>query len=1100
MPKPSQYALVWSHASQHYELHTQGQLIQCFREGEAATFSRWLDAHTSFAFVGQNGRLSMLKEARLRGSGYWYAYQKQGRQTRKRYLGRSNQVTFARLELVAHILTNRPELSSSAPEPGTPSSEVQGMLLSSKLTPPRLPHALVERTRLLADLAAMSSYPFTLVSAAAGSGKTTLLATWVAFQKAQANSGRVQGADQAVAWLSLEELDDDPIRFWDLVIAGLRHCRLTLGEAALALLHSPQSLPLSTVLTALFHDLERNTQDIILILDDYHVISDQAICDSMSFLLTHVPSTLHVVLVGRTDPDLPLARFRVRGQVLEIRDQDLRFTDVEAAHYLREAMGLPLSEDEIATLSRRTEGWIAGLHLAALSLRKRPDHAAFVKDFAGNHRYLLDYVQQDILTPLPESLQDFLLQTSLLTRMNAALCQAVTAAPDEPACQQILEKLERTNLFVVSLDEHRHWYRYHDLFREALLARLQARQPELVPLLHIRAAHWYQAAGELREAIVHSLAAPDYPLAASLMEQAVEQFWERGEAATMARWVLLLPEQQVREHAHLLLTTALYLLSASANTAQAQRARARTEAQQLMARVETTLRSQVNQTNQEISATGADTGAAFPSGDLEAHASEEALLQRHLRLLRMYLVLYEVPSSGGYERLSSMQQVIEEELEREEEAVWQMIPLACHFILHYAIRPEGANLVPQLLSAKEQVSRSGSHYATLKVRQWLAVAAVKAGQLRLASEESQAALALIEQMKGFALLKGYFEYAQAEVSYQWNRLEEARDLLRQVVHDAATWQHLDLIGAGYGRLLLVALATGDESLAELALHELEHLMERERFGFYPDLLPTLRAQWWLAQGQVREASDWAASIVFPQGAWDSNLYYAFSVVMRVYFAERSFREAASLLERWSGHLDRPTNMEITLTYLAQSLVALYQTGKSEQAREVAARLFALTEQEGYLRVYLDEGKPMRQALSALQASARPGKDEAPAEDAPTSAPVAIARPYLLRLLAAFEQEEQKKKNALHHSLAKTPHASSVPGRVASAAPTLVEPLTGREQEVLRLLAAGASNQQIAAALLIQLSTVKKHVSNLLAKLGAESRTQAIAQARALSLL
>src|SRR5579859_2332004 len=396
MPKTPRHTLTWSDKLQHYELQTQEQPVQWFYLEDEAAFSHWLDTQTSFAFVGQAGRLSLLKEARPRGTGYWYAYHKQGRRTRKRYLGRADQVTFARLEQEAHILTNRLEPSSFSPEPGMPFSTLQGMLLSSKLTPPRLPQALVERTRLLADLDAMDSYPLTLVSAAAGSGKTTLLATWVAFQKVQANSRRARGAEGAVAWLSLEELDDDPIRFWDLVIAALRQCCTTLGETALALLHSPQSLPLSTVLTALLQDVERNTQDIILILDDYHVISDQAICDSMSFLLNHGPSTLHVALVGRADPDLPLPRFRVRGQLLEIRDQELRFTEVETAHFLREASGLPLSEEEVVTLSRRTEGWIAGLHLAVLALRKRPDSAAVMKDFAGTHRYLLDYVQQDI--------------------------------------------------------------------------------------------------------------------------------------------------------------------------------------------------------------------------------------------------------------------------------------------------------------------------------------------------------------------------------------------------------------------------------------------------------------------------------------------------------------------------------------------------------------------------------------------------------------------------------------------------------------------------------------------------------------------------------
>jgi LuxR family transcriptional regulator, maltose regulon positive regulatory protein len=963
------------------------------------------------------------------------------------------------------------------------------MLLSSKLAPPRLPHALVERTRLLADLAAMGSYPFTLVSAAAGSGKTTLLATWVAFQKAQANSGRAQGADQAVAWLSLEELDDDPIRFWDLVIAALREACPTLGKTALALLHSPQSLPLSTMVTAFLHDLERVSQDIILILDDYHVISDQAICDSLLFLLDHAPASLHLVLVSRTDPDLPLARFRVRGQVLEIRDQDLRFTDVEAARFLREAMGLPLSEDDIATLSQRTEGWIAGLQLAALSLRKQQDPSVYIQDFAGTHRYVLDYVQQDILAPLPQPLQEFLLHTAILSRMNAALCQAVTAETTESECQQMLQTLERANLFVVPLDSERHTYRLHDLFREALLATLHTTQPEMEPVLHRRAARFYEAQGQWHEVIAHALAAADYSTAVRLMEQTVEQFWLRGEAATMARWVSALPEQTVREHAPLLLTTALYLLHTVGQTTEVQRARVQQQVRQLMARVESILQPQMAGTAHLTATTGTGAGTISPP--------EEALLHRRLRLLRAGMGLHEAIAALDSERLNALHQEMQE-LDQDEEVIWHMLPLFCSFILHYRVWGEGARLVPRLLSAKEGVSPSGSLFANARVRQWLAMAAVEAGQLRLAYQESLAALELIEQMAGYALLKGYFEAAQVEVLYQWNRLEEARGRLQTVIQDAATWQQSDLLLSGSIALMKVELASGDLSAVQQALHEFEQLEEDQ--GFADQWLPAIRVRWWLAQGQVREASDWATGLVFPQGAWEASLYHTFPVVIRVYFAQQRWTEALELLERWSEHLDRPANIRITITYLAQLLVALHQADQRDQARVVAARLFALTEPEGYLRVYLDEGEPMRQALSALLADAHPGKDEAPAEDEPGSATVAIARPYVLRLLAAFEQEEQKKKNALHHSLAKTPHASSVRGRVASASPALVEPLTEREQEVLRLLAAGASNQQIASALVIQVSTVKKHVSSLLSKLGVESRTQAVAQARTLSLL
>src|SRR5207248_10604961 len=273
-----------------------------------------------------------------------------------------------------------------------------------------------------------------------------------------------------------------------------------------------------------------------------------------------------------------------------IRDQDLRFTQQEAASFLVEGMGLPLSAGEVATLSTRTEGWIAGLQLAALSLRKRQDLSAFVNDFGGSHRYLLDYVQQDILAHLPLTLQDFLLQTSILTRMNAAVCQMVTAAPDESACQQVLEELERANLFAMPLDEQRQWYRYHDLFREALRARKHASQPELVPLLHQRAVRWYETQGEWREAIAHALAAPDYPLAASLMEQAAPHFWLSGEARTVHNWVLALPDPVLRAHTRLALDAALRFLNSVHLSTETVHASMAAQVEQTITRLEELLR------------------------------------------------------------------------------------------------------------------------------------------------------------------------------------------------------------------------------------------------------------------------------------------------------------------------------------------------------------------------------------------------------------------------------------------------------------------------------------------------------------------------------
>ena len=443
----------------------------------------------------------------------------------------------------------------------------------------------------------------------------------------------------------------------------------------------------------------------------------------------------------------------------EIRADDLRFREDEASHFLSQMLSPPLSEEEVRKLLSRTEGWIAGLQLAALALQKREDRAAFLQAFD----------RQPALSPGLRAGGHPGASANARARLFAShrhpLSPGGFGVPGgdrrdrtDAASQQMLAFLERANLFLVPLDEERRWYRLHELFREALLAALHTTHPELVPVLHRRAASFYEAQGEWSEAITHRLAAADFSTAARLMEQTVEQFWVHGEAATMAHWVLALPEPVVREHARLLLTTALYLLNTVTQTTGEQRERAHQEVRQLMARVETALRPQEDETGHQLSATRA--GAVSPPENLEARAAEEALLQRRLRLLRLFLVLIEAIATGELERLSSLQQEMQE-LDRDEEIIWQMVPLAYSFVLHFTVRQEGARLLPRLLDAKQQADQSGSHFAIIKVRQYLALAAVEAGRLRLAYEESLAALDLIKQMAGYALLKGYFEMVLA---------------------------------------------------------------------------------------------------------------------------------------------------------------------------------------------------------------------------------------------------------------------------------------------------------------------------------------------------
>jgi LuxR family transcriptional regulator, maltose regulon positive regulatory protein len=1082
MPNPSPHVLTWSEVQQHYELSTHGQPARCFPRGDEPAWQSWLAEHTAFAFVGQVGRLSVLKEARSRGAGYWYAYRTQDRQTRKHYIGPTVKVTFDRLEEAAKVLTSgspsfhRTETGWEGFRPNAkPQAEQGGVLLSPKFSRPRLSTSLVERDRLLSELDGISSHGLTLLSASAGSGKTTLLSSWAAAKmQPQASAGTSRdterrAAEPAVAWLSLDELDNGPIRFWASIIAALRSCLPQIGQEALAMLHSPQSPPVSTILTSLLNEILEEGSEIILILDDYHVIEDQAIHESMVFLLDHLPSNLHLVLATRTDPELPLSKFRVRGQMIEIRDRDLRFTQAETASFLTQAMGLSLSEKDMATLEQRTEGWIAGLQLAALSMHKREDLSAFVKDFAGTHRFLLDYVQQEILERLPGGLQDFLLQTSILPRMNAVLCHAVTALPSRQASQEMLEALEHANLFVVPLDEQRQWYRYHDLFREALRARLQASQPDLVPLLHIRAARWYEAAGELREAIAQALAVPDYPLAASLMELAAPHLWLCGEVSTVQTSMLALPIAILRAHIRLALSAALRLLNSVTIGTHTVHASMQAQVERTFTRMEDIL---------------------LRKSELALSNAEVALIHRRLRVLRALLDVTAIIKRGDRERLSHLAQEIEA-LPQDEEVSWNMIPLYFTFWRVALLQGEGASLIPQLLPAKQRMIEAGDSLVTIRVMCWLAFAYTQAAHLHLAQQECLEALALIEQSGARTIMAGYLYHFLFQISYAWNGLEEASKWLQRMQRIAQDWQESDLMVRGELLSARLALARGDLETAQQALQKLESLIEQEGFANHAPGMITLRVQLWLAQGNLVQASEWAAQTTLSSDVWNPLHQGEVLMLVRVYLAQQQYAQAIETLERFREHLDRPGDVDTTLEFLVLFLVALHQSGKREQETHVAARLFAMTEPEGYIRVYLDAGPLMKQVLLTLLKTSHDNKS--------SSASVSISRPYVSRVLAAFEQE--KWHSALGREVSSpATHKNRLHSPEQADPQTLIEPLSPQEQRVLRLLVAGQTYAEMAQAFIVSPNTIKTQVSSIYRKLGVSRRIEAIELTRRLQLL
>lgn len=398
-------------------------------------------------------------------------------------------------------------------------------LLGTKLRPPRRRRRTVARPRL-ADPGAGDAPPaLTLVSAPAGFGKTTLVADWF--------------AEAPTAWLALEAADDDPVRFWTYVTAALERAIEDLGPGTSSLLQD-SSVSIEAVVATLINDVEAAGTEVALVLDDYHVLQSMEIHRSVGFLLEHLPAGLRVVITTRADPPLPLAALRVVGELCEVRAADLRFTPEEASEYLSDSMGLSLDARDVDTLDRRTEGWIAALQLAALSMQDRSDPSEFVAEFAGDDRFILDYLAEEVLERQPPEVLSFLLDTSILDRLSGPVCAAVTG---DARAAAMLEQLDRSNLFVIALDDRRRWYRYHHLFADILRARLRAERPERVPDLHRRASQWYEASDDLPDAIEHALRAPDWARAAELVERAAPTTNRSRQETLMRSWLERIPDE-----------------------------------------------------------------------------------------------------------------------------------------------------------------------------------------------------------------------------------------------------------------------------------------------------------------------------------------------------------------------------------------------------------------------------------------------------------------------------------------------------------------------------------------------------------------------------
>jgi LuxR family maltose regulon positive regulatory protein len=926
--------------------------------------------------------------------------------------------------------TVRP-MNSRFAGPQVPAPDNAASLLETKFYRPRPRSQLVVRPRLSERLNRAIESKLTLVSAPAGFGKTTLLSAWLA-------AGPADG--RPAAWLSLDQGDNQPESFWTYLVAALQTVDPTVGARAQSLLQGPQPPPLETILTTLLNELGAVPNDVVLVLDDYHVIDAQAISDSMTFLLDHLPHQIHLVIATRADPALPLPRMRARGELIEVRAADLRFTPDEAAAYLNEVMGLDLGAADVAALELRTEGWIAALQLAALSLQGRDDVGGFISSFAGDDRYIVDYLVEEVLHQHPEPVRSFLLDTSILARMNGSLCDAVTGSSGGAA---MLEALERGNLFLIPLDDRRRWYRYHHLFADVLQARLLDERPGRVRELHRRACEWHEEHGDRSEAIRHAMAGGDVARAADLVELAIPAAFRDYQGATLRPWLEALPDELIRNRPVLSVAYAATLLDGG--------------------RVEGDVEARLRDAERWLGMT-AD-GRAVPQDPSTAMVVVD---EEEFRRLPCAIALYRAAHALAVGDVAGTMTHARRALDLVGEDDHPGRGSAAG-LLGLAAWTTGDLEAAHRAYADSMASLQKAGYVSTVIGCAIAQADIRIAQGRLRDAMRTYGWGLqLATSHGAPALRGAADMhtGMSELFRERNDLETAsRHLLvsRQLGEENGLPQNPYRSRVAAAR---IRQAQADPDNALDLLDEAERLYASD---FSPDVRPVAaaKARVWIAQGNLSAAWGWAREHGLTAADELSYLHeFEHATLARLLLAQglrdgvdRDIDAAIELSERLLAAAEAGGRHGSAIDILVVHALARHARGDVAGALASLARAVELAEPEGYVRAFLDEGPAMTALLR--WAAKQP------------SAPV-----YLRRLTAA---------------------AVTVEDRVTPAQP-LIEPLSERELEVLRLLGSELDGPEIARELTVSLATVRTHTRSIYAKLGVNSRRAAVHRAAELGLL
>jgi LuxR family maltose regulon positive regulatory protein len=811
------------------------------------------------------------------------------------------------------------------------------LLLKTKLNIPPVRRAHVQRLELIHKLDKLREYRLALIVASAGYGKTALVSAWIAQTQLK------------VAWFSIDAGDNDPVRFWDYLIAAIQTLYPELGEQSLTFLHEPQPLPIETILSSLINELAAVPDLLTLVLDDYHLIESPSIHEGLAFLVEHMPSQMRLIITTRSDPALPLARMRVRGELLELRSSDLRFSPPQIASFFTDVMGLSLTTDQVSALDSRVEGWIAGLQLAGLALQGKSEPAAFIASFAGDHHYVLDYLGDEILDRLPDELQQFLLQTSILERLNAELCDTVTG---DIETQKALEYLDRHHFFVVALDDKRQWYRYHRLFADFLQHRLGLKYPDRLKELHQRASQWFEHNGLQAEAISHALAAHDFEWAAELVQGIAELLiWRRAEHTTLLGWLSALPEHVMQLYPRLYLYHAWVLHLTNQMSA----------AQERILDAENVLKQTVSSPDPLI------------AGMLAAvHSTLTGLQHQFPETLRL--------SRKALELLPN-------------DAVSWRCMAAINLGVTCAYIGEVQEAVEVLSYAMDLSQEIGSSFAILSA--FWHLSSLQTTQLSLrAAENTCQQLEAANQMTGLQRFptSGYVALLLGEIHMERNQLETAEVHLLESAAQINPESFPIALMRAYLALSRLKNHQGDTEAAGHYWQLAEQLERMSKLQGRATLLSVSRARRWLSEGKLGAVEAWAAE---NRLALDEEFTYHreahYLLLARFYLARGDTADKALyLLERMVKQAEVSQRNGSLIRALILQALALDVSDARPKAIASLTWALSLAEAEAPIRVFVDEGQSIVPLLKNILDMQRNGEVAS-----------SISSTYIADLLMAF---------------------------------------------------------------------------------------------------